>query len=259
VEEIMIDLTDRVALVTGSSRGIGRACAVRLAEAGADVIINFVSSQAAAADVAEEIRSLGRRAAVVKCDIGESDDVEEMMDFIDRRFGKLDILVSNAASGGFRPLAAATVRNFEATMKTNVLAFILLVQQGLRLFKKAGGRAKVIAISSHGSHLALPMYGMIGGSKAALESLARHFALELGHQGINVNVIKAGLVDTDSTRKLPNAEEIFEATRRFKSMTGDRMLLANDVADAVLFLASPLSDMVQGETLTVDGGTAVHA
>jgi enoyl-[acyl-carrier protein] reductase III len=259
VEEIMIDLTDRVALVTGSSRGIGRACAIRLAEAGADVIINFVSSQAAAAEVAEEIRSLGRRAAVVKCDIGEPDDVEEMMDFVDHRFGKLDILVSNAASGGFRPLAAATVRNFEATMKTNVLAFILLVQQGLRLMKKASGRAKVIAISSHGSHLALPMYGMIGGSKAALESLVRHFALELGHQGVNVNVVKAGLVDTDSTRKLPNAEEIFEATRRFKSMTGDRMLLANDVADAVLFLASPLSDMVQGETLTVDGGTAVHA
>jgi enoyl-[acyl-carrier protein] reductase III len=140
-----------------------------------------------------------------------------------------------------------------------VLAFILLVQQGLKLLKKADGRAKVIAISSHGSHLALPMYGMIGGSKAALESLARHFALELGAQGVNVNVVKAGLVDTDSSRKLPYADEIFEATRKFKSMTGDRILAARDVADAVLFLASPLSDMVQGETLTVDGGTAVHA
>ena len=129
----------------------------------------------------------------------------------------------------------------------------------MKLLKKAGGRAKVIAISSHGSHLALPMYGMIGGSKAALESLARHFALELGHQGINVNIIKAGLVETDSTRNLPNADEIFEATQKFKSMTGDRRLLAEDVADAVLFLASPLSDMVQGETLTIDGGTAVHA
>jgi enoyl-[acyl-carrier protein] reductase III len=255
----MIDLTDRVALVTGSSRGIGRACAIRLAEAGADVIVNFVTSHAAAHEVANQILAMGRRSAVVKADVSQEDDVKAMMEFIDERFGKLDILVSNAASGGFRPLVASTVRNFEATMKTNVLAFILLVQQGLKLLKKASGRAKVIAISSHGSNLALPLYGMIGGSKAALESLARHFALELGPQGINVNVIKAGLVDTDSSRKLPYAEEIFEATRKFKSMTGDRMLTAKDVADAVLFLASPLSDMVQAETLTVDSGTAVHA
>jgi enoyl-[acyl-carrier protein] reductase III len=255
----MIDLTGRVALVTGASRGIGRACAIRLAEAGADVVVNFITSQSAADDTANRIRALGRRAAVVKADVGEPDDVAAMMEFIDEHFGKLDVLVSNAASGGFRPLITATVRNYEATMKTNVLAFLLLVQQGLKLFKKASARAKVIAISSHGSHLALPMYGMIGASKAALESLARHFALELGGQGVNVNVVKAGLVDTDSSRKLPFAEEIFEATRKFKSMTGDRMLVAQDVADAVLFLASPLSDMVQGETLTVDGGTAVHA
>jgi enoyl-[acyl-carrier protein] reductase III len=259
MEPNMIDLTGKVALVTGASRGIGRACAVRLAEAGADVVVNFVTSQSAAHEVANQIGGLGRRSAVVKADVGESDDVAAMMEFIDERFGKLDILVSNAASGGFRPLVTSTVRNFETTMKTNVLAFILLVQQGLKLLKKAGGRAKVIAISSHGSHLALPMYGMIGGSKAALESLARHFALELGPQGINVNVVKAGLVDTDSSRKLPYAEEIFEATRKFKSMTGDRMLTAQDVADAVLFLASPLSDMVQAETLSVDGGTGVHA
>ncbi len=255
----MIDLTGRVALVTGASRGIGQACAIRLAEAGADVIVNFVTSQSAAGEVVNTIRGLGRRAVAVKADVGQQDDVASMMEFIDGHFGKLDILVSNAATGGFRPLVASTVSNFEATMRTNVLAFILLVQNGLKLLKKASGRAKVIAISSHGSHLALPMYGMIGASKAALESLARHFALELGAQGINVNVVKAGLVDTDSSRKLPYAEEIFEATRKFKSMTGDRMLTARDVADAVLFLASPLSDMVQAETLTVDGGTAVHA
>jgi len=255
----MIDLTGRVALVTGASRGIGRACAVRLAEAGADVVVNFVASQAAATEVADRIRGLGRRCSVVKADVGEQDDVAAMMEFIDRQYGKLDVLVSNAATGGFRPLTSVTARNFEATMQTNVLAFVLLVQHSFKLLKKAVGRAKVIAISSHGSHLALPMYGMIGGSKAALESLARHFALELGPKGVNVNVVKAGLVDTDSSRSLPYADEIFAATRKFKSMTGDRMLAAQDVADAVLFLASPLSDMVQAETLTVDGGTAVHA
>jgi len=255
----MIDLTGRVAMVSGSSRGIGRACALRLAEAGADVVINYVTSQAAAEDVAEEIQALGVRVAVVKADVSEQDDVATMMEYIDAQFGKLDILVSNAATGGFRPLIASSVRNFESTMKTNVLALLLLAQSGLKLLERASGRGKIIALSSHGSHLALPMYGMIGSSKAALESCARHLALELGPRGINVNVVKAGLVDTDSTRKIPNSDQLFEATRKYRNMTGDRGLLAGDVADAVLFLASPLSDAVQGETLTVDCGAAVHA
>lgn len=254
----MIDLTGRVALVTGSSRGIGRACALKLAEAGADVVINYVTSHAAADGLAHEIQRLGRRVFVVKADVGERDDVESMMDFIDRQVGKLDILVSNAATGGFRPLLSATESNFASTMKTNVLALVHLVQSGVRLLERASGRAKVVAISSHGSHMAIPMYGIVGGSKAALESFARHLALELGDRGINVNIVKAGLVETDSTSRIPYANELF-ASRRLRSMTGERFLTAEDVANAVLFLSSPLSDMVQGETLTVDGGAAVHA
>jgi enoyl-[acyl-carrier protein] reductase III len=254
----MIDLSGKVALVTGSSRGIGRACAVRLAEAGADIVINYVTSQAAAMEVAEEIRAMGRRVAVIKADVSELDDVNTMVEFIAETFGQLDILVSSAASGGFRPLLATTVRNFESTMKTNVMAMIQLVQASVKLLEKSDGRGKVVAISSHGSHMALPFYGVIGGSKAALESFARHFALELGARNINVNIVKAGLVATDSTMKLPYSEEIF-AARKYRSMTGDRVLEAEDVADAVLYLSSPLSDMVQGETLTIDGGTAVHA
>jgi len=255
----MIDLSDRVALVTGGSRGIGRACCLRLAEAGADVIVNYVTSQAAAHDVAEEIRAMGHRAAIVKADVSQEDDVASMMEFVDEHFGKLDILLSNAATGGFRPLMATTVRNFDAAMKTNVLALIYLVQSGLKLMQRAAGRAKVIALSSHGSHMALPMYGIIGSSKAALESCVRHLALELGDQGINVNIVKSGMVETDSTRKIPHSAELFEAARKLRNMTGDRYLTPADVADAVLFLASPLSDMVQGETLTVDCGAAVHA
>lgn len=105
--------------------------------------------------------------------------------------------------------------------------------------------------------MALPWYGLIGGSKAALESLARHLTLEVGHRGVNVNVVKAGLVETDSTRRLPHADLMF-AGRTEKTMVGDRVLTAEDVADTVLYLASPLSDMVQGQTITVDGGAAIH-
>jgi len=254
----MIDLYGRTALVTGSSRGIGRACAMRLAEAGADIVINYVISQEAADTLAEEIRAMGRNVAVVKADISERDDIDAMMEFIDERFGKLDILVSNAATGGFRSMLSVTQKNFEAAMKTNVLALINLVQASVRLLERAEGRAKVIALSSHGSDQAIPMYGVIGGSKAALESFVRHLALELGGREINFNIVKAGLVDTDSTRRIPYADQLF-AARKMRSMTGDRFLTADDVANAVLFLASPLSDMVQGETMVVDGGAAVHA
>jgi enoyl-[acyl-carrier protein] reductase III len=254
----MIDLNGKIALVTGGSRGIGRACALRLAEAGADIVINYVTNSSAAEEVAERIREMGRNAAIVKADVGERDDCESMMAFISQTFGSLDILVSNAASGGFRPMLAITQKNFEATMKTNVMALIHLVQSGYKLLRRSAGRAKVVAISSHGSHMAVPMYGAVGGSKAALESFIRHFALELGGEGINLNIVKAGLVETDSTRRIPYADQLF-AARGTRSMTGERFLTADDVANCVLFLASPLSDLVQGETLTVDGGAAVHA
>jgi enoyl-[acyl-carrier protein] reductase III len=255
----MINLTGKVALVTGSSRGIGRATALRLAEAGADIVVNYVVNRQAATDLADTIADLGRQVLVVKADVSEEDDVRSMMEAVRERFGKLDILVSNAATGGFRALMAATGRNFHAAYQTNVLALLYLVQAALPLMerKEGEGRSKVIALSSHGSHIALPFYGLIGSSKAALESLVRHLTLEVGDRGINVNVVKSGLVETDSTRRIPDAEAIF-AARKDRSMMGERTLTAEDVADVVLFLASPLSDLVQGETLTVDGGAAVH-
>lgn len=253
----MIDLTGKVALVTGSSRGIGRACALRLAAAGADVVVNYVTSGREADAVAAEIAALGRQAGCVRADVGEEEDVQDMIGFVEREFGRLDILVHNAATGGFRPLAATTQRHFDAAMHTNVLSLVYLLKAAAPLLERSPERGKVVVLSSHGTHMALPMYGLIGGSKAALTSLARHWALELGDRGVNVNIVEAGLVETDSTRRLPGATEMF-AGRKYKTMTGDRMLEAADVADAVLFLASPLADLVQGQTLVVDGGAAIH-
>jgi enoyl-[acyl-carrier protein] reductase III len=253
----MLDLSGRVALVTGSSRGIGKACALRLAEAGADVIINYVTARGAAQEVAEQIAAMGRQAVVVKADISEEDDVRCMVDHVAESLGQLDIVVSSAATGGFRPLLAATTRNFEAAMRTNVMALVYLVQAAMPLLERGEHRGKVVAISSHGSHMALPMYGLIGGSKAALESIVRHLTLEIGDRGVNVNAVKAGLVETDSTRRIPYADKIF-AAQVDHTMVGERTLSADDVADAVLFLCSPLSDMIQGETITVDGGAAIH-
>jgi enoyl-[acyl-carrier protein] reductase III len=253
----MVDLSGRVALVSGGSRGIGRACALRLAEAGADVIVNFVTSQAAAEQTAREIIALGRKAAIVRADVSESEDVQAMLGMVQEQFGQLDILISNAASGGFRSLLDATAKNFESAMSINALALVNLVQAGLPLLSQSEHRAKIIALSSHGAHRALPAYGLIGASKAALASLVRHFALELGDRGINVNVIEAGLVETDSTRQLPGVQEML-ASRTQHTLVGDRVLEASDVADVALFLASPLSDMIQGQTIVVDGGVSIR-
>lgn len=258
----MIDLSGRLALVTGAARGIGRATAIRLAEAGADVIVNYVSSQKAAEEVADAISQLGRQAATVKADVSEPEDIASMFAFIAEQFGKLDILVSNAASGGFRPLMDASPTNFASAMNTNVRATMLLAQAARPLMQQAGPEhanynRKIVAMSSHGSHRALPAYGLIGASKAALESLVRHLALEIGPDGINVNTLLAGLVETDSTSRFPGAEQAFEIVRG-RRVAGGKDLSTDAVADAILFLCSPLSDLVQGQTLIVDGGEALH-
>ncbi len=124
---------------------------------------------------------------------------------------------------------AATPRNFEATFKTNVQALMLLTQAAMPWMqsKSASGhspRRKIIALSSHGSHRALPAYGLIGASKAALESLARHLALELGNQGVNVNVVLAGLVASDSTKNLPESQKFFDAIAQRRLVSGRELL-----------------------------------
>lgn len=254
----MINLTGQTALVTGSSRGIGKATAIRLAEAGADLILNYAKSRAAAETVAETIAQMGRSVMVVKADVSARDDVDCMMEAIDDEFGKLNIIVSNAASGGFRELMKSSEIHFEQTMNTNVKPLISLVQAAMPLFNKTDGFARVIGLSSHGSHRALPAYGLIGGSKAALESVARHLALELGDHDVRVNIVQAGLVETDSARMIPGVEEMF-AHVESRTCVGARRLQPEDVANVVTYLASPLSDMIQGQTIIVDGGATVFA
>lgn len=254
----MIDLNGKVALVTGGSRGIGRSCALRLAEAGADLVINYLTARQAAEETAREAIGLGRQAVVVKADVSERDDVHSMVDFVKGHFGRLDIIVNSAASGGFRPLLGTTERHLEAAYNTNVRPLLFLVQAAMPLLERTTDqpRSKVVVLSSHGSHRALPMYATIGTSKAALESLVRHLALEIGRSGINVNIVQAGLVQTDSFRLMPNPEQVLEK-QRAKNLVGDRTLEPRDVADAVLYLSCPLSDMVQGQTLIVDAGAAI--
>jgi len=253
----MIDLNGKVALVTGASRGIGRACAESLAACGASVVVNFLNSADAAKDVVNTIQNCGGRAIAVRADVSERDDVQAMMDVVGEHFGQLDIIVSNAAAGGFRPLTQVTPASFDSILRMNTAPLLWMTQTALPLLQASKGISKVIAISSHGSMRGIANYGIIGASKAALESLVRHLAFELGRSGVNFNAIMPGIVATDAIKTLPGSAGMLKSVQE-QILVKDRMLQPADVAGTVLFLASPLSELIQGQVIVVDGGISIR-
>lgn len=248
----MFNLSGRVALITGGSRGIGRAIAIRLAEHGMDVVVNYVRHRKDAQDTATEVEKFGRRCLLVKANVAKEDDVKAMFETINQEFGSLDVLVSNAASGVLKPALELTERHWDWAMDINAKALLGLVQNGLPLMKEG---ARVIAVSSLGSVRAIRNYTTVGASKAALESLVRHLAVELGPKGVRVNTVSAGAVDTDALKKFPNRGEILDNAMARTPL--GRLTTPDDVADVTLFLCSNLADMIQGQVVTVDGGYAI--
>ncbi|MEN8189263.1 MAG: enoyl-[acyl-carrier-protein] reductase FabL [Thermodesulfobacteriota bacterium] len=245
-------MAGKVALITGGSRGIGRSIGLRLAENGIDLAINYVRHKRDAEETAGAVRKLGRRCLLVKANVAREDDVRKMIGEVGDEFGGIDFLVSNAASGVLKPAMELTERHWNWAMDINARALLTLVQQTLPLMSDGG---RVIAVSSLGAVRAIENYTTVGASKAALESLVRHLAVELGPKRINVNTISAGAVDTDALKKFPNRDEIL-GTALEKTPMG-RLTTADDVADIALFLCSNLATMIQGQVITVDGGYAI--
>jgi enoyl-[acyl-carrier protein] reductase III len=208
-------------------------------------------------DVVNQIRRQGGQAIAVRADVSERDDVQAMIDVIGEHFGKLDIVVSNAAAGGFRPLTEVTPAGFDSILRMNAAPLLWLTQAALPLFKAAPDISRVIAISSHGSIRGIANYGLIGTSKAALESLVRHLAFELGRSGVNFNAVMPGIVETAAIRTLPGSAGMLASVRE-QILVRDRMLQPSDVANAVLLLSSPLSDLIQGQVIVVDGGISIR-
>ena len=248
-------LEGQCALVTGGSRGIGRAIALRLAEAGANVMINYLRHREAAIETAKAIEAFGVKAEIVKGNVAEREDVNHIFDKVQTVWGCLDILISNAASGILKPAMEITQRHFHWTMDINAAAFLHMAQHAADAMGKRGGR--IVAISSLGAGHALPYYTAVGASKAAIESLVRHLAVELAPRDIRVNAVSAATIETDALKHFPNAEEMIEQTRR-RTPSG-RLAQPRHIADAVLFLVSPLADFVVGHTLVVDGGYSISA
>jgi enoyl-[acyl-carrier protein] reductase III len=245
-------LAGKVALVTGGARGIGRAIATKLGAEGCDVAVNYYNSADEAETLCAELRAMGRRAIALQCSVGIPDSVDELFAGLEAHFDRLDIVVSNAASGVLKPTIEMTLKHWRWCLETNALALNLLAQRALPLMREGG---RIIAMSSLGAQRAMPAYGFIGASKAALEALARALAQELGPRGIRVNVVSAGVVDTDALAYFPNRDELLADFAR-RTPAGP-VLTPADVAGAVYLLCLPEASMINGHTLVVDGGFAI--
>jgi enoyl-[acyl-carrier protein] reductase III len=250
------DLAGKVALVTGGSRGIGKAIALHLAGRGADVGIGYFRNREDAEKTAAQIEEIGRHAVVIKGHLGDHDKARGVAHRLLEELGPPSVVVSNAASGVLRPLEEIDDRGWDWTLDVNCRSLLLLMQELRPPMAEAGGGA-VIAMSSLGSTRVIPGYGAVGVSKAALEALVRYLAVELAPDHIRVNAISAGVVDTDALRHFPNREELLEesATRT----PAGRMLTAEDVAEVAGFLCSDAAWMIRGQTVVVDGGYSLLA
>lgn len=238
---------DRVALVTGGSKGIGRAIALRLASEGAAVAISWFRDRPAAEKTLAQLGELGARAHAVKAHLGDPKTAARIVEETRASIGEPDLLVSNAASGVQRPLSEIEDSHWDWTMQTNAAALLRLVQS-------ASGLRSIVALTSLGSLRVLAGYGIVGASKAALESLVRYLAVELA-PGCRVNAISPGVVDTESLRRFPSAEEILD--RAEKNTPAGRLARPEDVADLAAFLLSDEAMMITGQTLVIDGGYSI--
>lgn len=248
-------LRGKRALVTGSSRGIGRAIAMSLADFEVDVAINYLRNRARAEETAREITSRGVRCLLLKGNVANPEHVTRMFDTIDDDWGGLEIVVSNAASGVLRPARELTLHHFDWAMHINAAAILPITQNFLRL--ESRGEKVLVAVSSLGAVRAIPNYAAVGASKAALESMVRHLAAEFAPDGLRINAVSAGTVDTDALLHFPNRDELLEKARA-RTPAG-RLLHPQDVANTVVYLCTEFASMIHGQIIVVDGGYSILA
>jgi enoyl-[acyl-carrier protein] reductase III len=242
------------ALITGGTRGIGRAIALRLARAGAIVLANYVRDRESAERLLREAAAENLQLDVVRADITNQKGMERLMAAMAPAHSSLSIFVHCAATGVHRPIEELSLREFDWTLSLNVRAFFELVH---RLLPRLEAGASVVALSSEGAVRAVPFYTLVGTSKAALESMVRHLAVELAPRGIRVNALSPGSVMTDAWKVLPDGERrLTEAMRRSPS---GRLTTLDEVAGAAHFLCSEAASGIAGHTLVVDGGSRIRS
>ncbi|MFB6468364.1 enoyl-[acyl-carrier-protein] reductase FabL [Cytobacillus sp. Hz8] len=247
-------MTQKVALITGSSRGIGKATALRLAKEGYDIVLNYARSKSQAMETAAEIEALGQKVLVVKANVGDVAKIKSMFEEIKETFGRLDVFVSNAASGVLRPIMELEESHWNWTMNINSKALLFCAQEAAKLMELNGG-GKIVSISSLGAIRYLENYTTVGVSKAAVEALTRYLAIELAPKNIVVNAVSGGAIDTAALTHFPNREELL-AEAKEKTPAG-RMVEIDDMVNTIMFLLSDQASMIRGQTIIVDGGISL--
>jgi enoyl-[acyl-carrier protein] reductase III len=250
----MMPLDGKVALVTGSARGIGRAIALKLAEQGADVIVNYITSHAAAEELVAEIKKKGPRSIAVKADVGKTEEIRSLFDAIRSTFGGLDILINNAIDvAAFGPTMRLRVDAWRHTAIGQATTLLLCAQESAKLMKGRGG--KIVSITSLGSQRYIPGYAPIGVAKAAVEALTRYLGVELARENINVNAICGGPIETDGLKLFGNFEQIKQTS--ISRTPAGRLGTVDDIADVVVFFCSDAARWICGQTIVVDGGLSL--
>jgi NAD(P)-dependent dehydrogenase (short-subunit alcohol dehydrogenase family) len=246
---------DRIALITGGTRGIGKALALTLAREGATLVLNYKQNEEAARAALAQIEALGARATTLKADLEDPLQIDAMFREIDSRHGRLDFFVSNAAASAFKRILDLNVRNLDRTFALNVRAFVHGAIRSVPLMKRGG---RMVVLSSYGSQRAYPTYANLGAAKAAIEAWVRYMALEFAPYGINVNGVSGGIIETDSSayfyRKVPGMPPLEGVLPKVPK---GRQGTVQEMADAVAFLLAPESEYITGQTLIVDGGLSV--
>jgi enoyl-[acyl-carrier protein] reductase III len=248
----------KIVLVTGSGRGIGRAIALHFARHGANVIVNFFRNRAPADETVAEIKKMGRRALLVKADVGDLDDLDRLFGEIEKEFGGLDFFIHNAASGYNRPVMEQKPKGWDWTMNINARSLLFAAQRCVPLMEKCGG-GKIISISSPGSSRVLPDYVVVGASKAAIESLTRYLAVEFAAKKIGVNAVSPGIVETDALKHFDALNDQGVIQKAISATPAGRLVTPEDVAEVVGFLCTPAADMIRGQVIVVDGGYLLPA
>ena len=249
---------DKVALITGSGRGIGRAIAKHFAHLGADVVVNFFRNREPAEETAAAIEDVGVRSHVVKANVGEIEDLDRLVAETVQEFGGFDFLISNAGSGYNRPIMEQRPKGWEWTMDINARALLFLAQKAAPIMEERGGGA-IVSISSPGSFRVLPEYAVVGASKAAVESLTRYLAVEFAPKNIIVNAVSPGIVETEALQHFNTMQDKDILEEIAHQTPAGRIATPQDVAKIVAFLCSPDAFMIRGQVLLADGGFTLPA
>ena len=244
-------LCGKTAVITGSGRGIGRGIALALAQQGCNIAINFFRNRIPAEETAAAIAAFGAKATVTKAHVGREEDIKQLVDDAAQHFGGVDIFVGNAASGVQKPLLAIDAKAWDWTLNINARS-ILFGAQAAAEYMKRNGWGRILTISSMGSRRVLPDYGVVGVSKAAIETVTRYLAVELAPYNIATNCISPGVVRTRALDSFPQGEAMIEEAEA-RTPTG-RLATPEDVGALAAWLCHEQAGMIIGQTIDIDGG-----